>query len=321
MKTFSLATLALACVLVSSAHAGGQKPGSLLVYPKYDNSSVSMTLLTVTNTSATDSVRAHFLYINGDTCQEHNALETLTPRDTVSLLTSAHSPDEGRGYVYVYARGLTNSAPITFNHLAGSSVILDGLTGTTYSMQPVVFQGETAEGSTTDLDSDGIRDLDGNEYSQAPDETVIPRFFGQAGGAGSANIFSELILVNLSGGRAFTTTIDFLIFNDNEEAFSGEHTFYCWESLGLRELSGATRNNYLRNFTNNDPDEVIGLPHLEAGWILFDGGQANSVNTSISDPAVLVSLVDLGRLGSAQLPFFVGEQDNGDLLPTSILGD
>ena len=321
MKSLFLTACFVVLALVSSAHAGGQKPGSLLVYPKYDNSSVSLTLLTVTNTSATESVRAHFLYINGDTCTESNAFETLTPRDTVTLVTAAHSPDPGRGYAYVYARGLTNASPITFNYLAGSSIILDGLTGSTYSMQPVVFSGETEEMSNTDLDFDGIRDLDGSEYSRAPDQTIIPRFFGQAGGVSTANIFSELVLVNLTGGRAFTTSISFLIFNDNEEAFSGEYTFYCWESVGLRNISGATRNNFLKNFTNNDPEEVIGISGLEAGWILFDGGTANSVNTSISDPAVLVSLIDLGRVGSAQLPFVLGEQDNGDLLPTSINGD
>ncbi len=316
-----LLRLSVLVLLGSAAFAGGQKPGSLLVFPKYENASGSMTLLTITNTSADQSVRAHFLYINGETCQESNAVETLTPRDTVTLVTGAHSPDPGRGYAYVYARGITNAQAVTFNHLAGSSVILDGMSGSVYSMQPVVFNGMTAENTNTDLDSDGVRDLDGLEYSQAPDQTIIPRFFGQAGGVGTANLFSELILVNLTGGRAFTTTTNFLIFNDNEEAFSGQHTFYCWESIGLRAISGATFNQFLKNNTNNDPDEVIGINGLEAGWILFDGGTASSTATSISDPAVLVSLIELGRISSAQMPFSVGEQNNGDLLPSSIFGD
>lgn len=309
----------LAFLTVSTAAlAGGQKPGSLLVYPKYSNSAGTLTLLTVTNTSETDTVRAHFLYINGDECQENNAVETLTPRDTVTLITGAHSPDTGRGYVYVYARGSTNPAPITFNHLAGSSIVFDAIHKSVYSVQPVVFDGMTKEGSTTDLDSDGVRDLDGLEYSQAPDQTVIPRFFGQGG---NANIFSELVLVNLTGGRAFTTSTSFLIYNDNEEAFSGEHTFYCWDSVPLRSISGAVRQSFLANNTNHDPDEVIGFPNLEAGWILFDGGTASSTVASISDPAVLVTLIEHGQLASSQLPFFVGEQDNGDLLPSSIFGD
>lgn len=303
--------------LSSAALAGGQKPGSLLVFPKYTNSPGTLTLLTVTNTSPTDGVRAHFLYINGDECQENNAVETLTARDTVTLITGAHSPDTGRGYVYVYARGATNPAPVTFNHLVGSSIVFDAISRSVYSIQPVVFDGMTNEGETTDLDSDGIRDLDGLEYNKAPDQTVIPRFFGQSG---VANIFSELVLVNLTGGRAFTTSTNFLIFNDNEEAFSGEHSFYCWDSIPLRSISGAVRHSFLKNNTNHDPDEVIGFPDLEAGWILFDGGTASSTVVSISDPAVLVTLIEHGQLASSQLPFVVGEQDNGSLLPSSIFG-
>jgi len=314
---FLLGLLALFSIS-SVALAGGQKPGSLLVFPKYDNGAGSMTVLTVTNTHSSQSVRAHFLYINGESCTENNAVELLTPRDTVTLITAAHSPDTGRGYAYVYARGTTQAAPITFNHLAGTSIVFDALTQSVYTVPAVVFNGMTAEGSTTDLDSDGVRDMDGLEYSQAPDQTVIPRFFGQAG---VGNISSELVLVNLTGGRAFTTSTRFLVFNDNEEAFSGEHTFYCWDSAPLISVSGATSHDFLRNSTNNDPGEVIGLPALEAGWILFDGGTANSTVVSISDPAVLVTLIEHGGVASAQLPFVVGEQDNGGLLPTSIFGN
>ena len=330
MRPF-LTTLLVLLGLSASAQAGGQKPGSLLVFPEYDNRPGSLTLLTVTNTNGdfqqvsgtqlAGSVNVHFLYVNGDNCTQQNAFEALTPHDTVTLVTGAHSPDPGRGYVYAYARGTQNPAPITFEHLAGSSVIVDGYSGSVYSMQPIVFHGMTEEGTTTDLDSDGIRDLNGLEYSQAPDKTVIPRFFGQAGGPEDAQFWSELVLINLTGGRAFTTSVDFLIFNDNEQAFSGEYTFYCWERVGLRYLSGAVLNSFLRNATNQDPGEVIGMPALEAGWILLDGGVANSTATSISDPAVLAGLVELGRISSAQLPFAVGEQPNGDLLPSSIFGD
>ena len=48
--------------------------------------------------------------------------------------------------------------------------------GSTYAIQPVVFDGMTGDLNPTDLDFDGIRDLDGLEYSMAPDATVIPRW-------------------------------------------------------------------------------------------------------------------------------------------------
>ncbi len=313
--------LSLVCLLSlpSLAFAGGQKPGSLLVYPKYTNSDATITVLTVTNTSRTESVRAHFLYINGETCQENNALELLTPNDTVSLITGSHSPDTGAGYVYVYARGKSNPAPITFNHLAGSSLILDGMTGSSYGMQPIVFDGMTKPGTSTDLDTDGVRDLDGLEYSQAPEETVIPRFFGQNGMGG---INSELVLVNLTGGRAFTTSINFLIYNDNEEVFSREYSFNCWDRVALTSISGVFDNMFLHNMTNDDPQEILGANVLESGWIWIRGKIAQSVNTAITSPAVYAVLIErIGNKGASDLPFERGKNGNGDLFPLGNFGD
>ena len=63
------------------------------------------------------------------------------------------------------------------------------------------------------------------------------------------------------------------------------------------------------------------MPEQEAGWILIDGGTASSSATSISDPAFIAVLVDLGLFSAAELPFTIGEQSNGDLLPNSIFGD
>lgn len=38
-------------------------PGSLLLYPEFDNFSGVHTVITVTNTSPDESVRAHFIYV------------------------------------------------------------------------------------------------------------------------------------------------------------------------------------------------------------------------------------------------------------------
>jgi len=72
---------------------------------------------------------------------------------------------------------------------------------------------------------------------------------------------------------------------------------------------------------HDDPDEIIGMSMQEAGWILIDGGTASSSATTIPDPAFVAVLIELGLFSSADLPFTVGEQDNGDLLPSSIFGD
>jgi len=79
--------------LSSTAFGSGTlTPGSLLIYPEFNNAPGALTLLTVTNTSDADTVNVHFAYIDGGTRGETGVTEELTPNDTLTLLTSAHAP-------------------------------------------------------------------------------------------------------------------------------------------------------------------------------------------------------------------------------------
>jgi hypothetical protein len=159
----------------------------------------------------------------------------------------------------------------------------------------------------------------------APDVILIPRFLGQGGNRPEAigvGAHSRLILIGLTGGQEFTTRVDFLIYNDNEEVFSSEHEFFCWEKPYLLDISGVFANNFLRNWTNDDPDEILGATQLESGWMRIDGAVATSTAISIADPAFYAVLVEhIGSYGAADLPFEFCSQDNGDLLATGIFGD
>ena len=312
-------------IFATGARAERNDPGSLLIFPEYDSRPGAVTFLTVTNTSSSSgadgSVRVHFNYVDGETCLKADALETLTPRDTVTVVSQAHAPGQHRGFCFAYARGMTSSAPISFNQLVGSVLVLDGTSMSEYSMNALVFEAKGAPGTSTDLDGDGIRDLDGLEYSAAPDRIVIPRFFGQLPPSqGGEFMHSELVLVGLTGTK-FSTTVNFLIYNDNEEGFSAQHTFDCWDRVSLWDLSGAFGNEFLQLSTDNDPGEILGLPGWESGWFELDGASATSSTTTIQDPAFLAVLVEAKRLSSASLPFTLGDQSNGDLLPSSLSGD
>jgi hypothetical protein len=311
--------------LAPGALAERNDPGSLLVFPEYDSRPGAVTFLTVTNTSSAlgseGSIRVHFNYVDGETCLKADAMETLTPRDTITVLSQAHAPGQHRGFCFAYARSMTSSAAVSFNQLVGSVLVLDGTSMSEYSMNALVFEAKGAAGTSTDLDSDGIRDLDGLEYGAAPDRIVIPRFFGQLPPSqGGEFMHSELVLLGLTGTK-FSTTVNFLIYNDNEEGFSAQHTFDCWDRVSLWELSGAFGNEFLQVSTNNDASEILGLPGWESGWFELDGGSASSPTTTITDPAFLAVLVEAKRLSSASLPFTLGSQANGDLLPSSLSGD
>jgi hypothetical protein len=313
-RGLALAALAL---LASTATAERNDPGSLLLYPEYVTGPGQFTLLTVTNTSGTEDVRVHFNFIDGEDCSKSNAFENLTPRDTLTVLSQTLSPTAGRGYAYAYALSATGQA-VDFDHLIGSLITIDGWSNSEYAMNALVFEGKTGPGNPTDLDSDGLRDLDGQEYGKTPDRIAIPRFFGQLGM--KSNDRAELVLIGLTGTQ-FDTTADFLIYNDNEEVFSAQHTFDCWDRVPLLAISGAFGQSFLLNATNHDPGEVLGFPAKETGWFVIDGGVANSSTTTVADPAFLAVMIELSRVSSASLPFTLGEQSNGQILSQSLSGN
>lgn len=309
-----LAALALA----GSTLADDNRPGSLMVFPEFNNQQGVYQILTLTNTDAKSSVTVEIVYIDGDTCQEFNRNIELTPLDTFSCLTSAHNPEMVRGYAYAFAKDGPSGDAISFNHLVGSSLSISVLApvGTT---NPFVFQGVGNDGDATDANDNGLRDLDGTEYSEAPDRVIIPRFTGQ-----HVPFVSDLILIGLTGGAEFSTTIDLLIYNDNEQGFSAEYTFQCWAKVYLWDISQAFDKHFLQDQTNSDSGEVFGADgNLEHGWFELSGAIASSRSTSLADPSVLAvlneGLIVVPSMASS-LPFSEGTRATGSLLARSMDG-
>jgi len=315
-KLFLSGLVAVAGIgLSTDVLAGGRNPGSLLLYPEFDNTAGDITVLTVTNVLASET-DIEFVYIGVSDaggpvdCEEFNRTTTLTGNDTLTLLTKFHNPQLETGYVYVFAK--SGGLPVSHDGLIGSQLVISGIMNFDYSVNPVSFKGIDPM-----YNDNGLRDLDGNEYGVAPGTILIPRFFGQGG-----TFDSKLILIGLTGGAAFDTKVDFKIYNDNEEMFSGSYTFHCWEKVSLMDISGVFDNAYLANNTNDDPDEIVGAPTYESGWMSLDGAVANSNTTSIDNPAIYAVLIEeAAMVGVADLPFEDGENDSGSLLARSNNGE
>jgi Big-like domain-containing protein len=297
-----------------------RRPGSLLLYPQYDSRPGSLTYITVTNTNPSQSVKVEYDYVNGEDCSRFDRTHLLTPNDTLSVVAEYHHPDSEQGFLYLFAKHPETGQAIVHNGLIGQVMVLDGVEMFGLECNAVSFQGVGADGLSTDLDGDGVRDLNGLEYEEAPGEILIPRFFGQIPG----QVRSELILVALTGGRHFTTHLSFEIFNDNEELFSRQHSFQCWQRLPLLELAGATSNHFLSLLANDDPSEVIGAAGaIQTGWIRIQGDFADSNAISIEDPAFYAMLIEgtNSDRASSDLPFEFCTKDTGDLMPMGLLGD
>jgi hypothetical protein len=332
---FALASLtALATLgLADPALANGRHPGSLLIFPEFDNRYGDLTVLTVTNTNpgvnadgSDGSIRVEFVYIgkyapHGSElpCLEFNRTELLTANDTLSVLTSVHNPQHEQGYVYVFAKDRFTGQAKVFNWLIGNLMTLESFNALEYSMNPIVLKGiGNAQSGRTDVDNDGVRDLDGVEYEAVPEEILVPRFIGSG-----AQFDSELILLALSGGAAFDTIVNFWVYNDNEEAFSAQRQIRCWERVKLDDINGVFTQDFLRYNTNHAVNELVGASNVETGWMRVYGDVAFSSAEQIENPAVYAVLIErIGGYGAADLPFeSTATQNNGDLLPRGIFGD
>ncbi|MBK7875160.1 MAG: hypothetical protein IPJ77_05335 [Planctomycetes bacterium] len=320
MNIFTRAALSILglAALATGVHANGRNPGSMLVFPEFTQGNGTDTILTITNTNQTTGVRVHLWYISGDTatlCQESNRVVNLGIRDTFTTLVSAQITVLGptKGFVYAYAEN-AQGAPISFNHLAGDLLIVNGSLANQYSVEVLPFRSPKAEGETTRSDQDTILDMNDTEYEKAPAKVIVPRFMGQSA---TAPFQSDLVLISLSGGRNFTTIVDFLAFNDNEEVFSAQHLFSCWKKTTLLNVNGIFSKTFLQNFTNDSPTEIRGSESNEAGFFTIDGNVAYSTTVDILDPVVIAVLIEKSGTGEigAELPFFQGTQLKGDLLP------
>jgi len=203
------------------------------------------------------------------------------------------------------------------NALVGNALVINGINALSYSYNPYAFLGVGDEGTATDHDGDGRRDLNNIEYSCAPDEILVPRFFGQ-----DTQFVSQLVLVNLTGGSQFTAIANFLGYNDNEEVFSAQESFVCWEKRRLTQISGSFDQSFLAQ-TNNAPNEILGATTRESGWFRIHGSIAYSSAATIDDPAILALLVESTGPGNvaADLPFEAGSNMNGDLILEGIFPD
>lgn len=296
-------------LLAGSAWAGVpqqavlDQPGSLLLFPYFSNATGSNTLLTVTNTSADSlgTVDVEFVYVNGSTCLDYNRTRRLTPNDTLTVASVFDNPSTDRGFVYVFAKDPVTGAAISWNRLEGDAIVVSASDVLVTDIMPIVYESPLAQGLPTDLDTDGVRDMNGSEYEANADELHIPRF--------TSAFTSSLIMVGLTG-ESFTTVLDYLAYNDNEEAFSGQVAFDCWDIRRLSSISGVFTDAFLE--ASNDNPAEPGILGFETGWIRFHGNIAYSTADAVLGPAFLVVRVDFAFY--AELPYGTGRNTKGDLV-------
>jgi hypothetical protein len=300
-----LTGVAFAGLALSASADSLDRPGSLLINPLFDNNRGGIYTITVTNTNSdttplatglllAGTVDVEFVYINGTDCLEFNRTHRLTPNDTLTVTTRLHNPNQTEGYVYIFAKSPTSGQAIKFDWLAGDAFhVAPSLVGGV-DIPPVVFRAGAAlaAGANTNLDGDGVRDLNGLEYEQVSDQLIVPRFVADVPLVSRP----ELLLIGLTG-KSFTTIVNFLIYNDNEEEFSAQYSFDCWDRVVLADVNGAFTQAFLQT-TNHAANEFIAVTGnqaaaipvpLEYGWFRMDSSLSSPTAGAASDQAVLAA--------------------------------
>jgi len=331
---------ALAFLLSATAAHAGTAPASMLVNPVYDLRDGRQSYLTLTNISPTQSIDVRVVWVSEAGCREYARVVRLAPGDTTVRSASldlygpqgAHPQGARQGWCYAYAirqpGGVeARGTPVAFNQLVGRMLVQDALTLHDYEVAPWAFTSPMAAHAETDVDGDQLLDLDGREYERAPDSVYIPRFLGQVGGTAAS---SDLVLLNLTGGREFDVTASLAVFNDDGAYFDATTSFRCWTRRGLAQYSSAFTNAFLLA-SNDEPTESFGV--RESGWFRIDGVHAQTSQDSEANPVILAALIEgtRGVLGgsppanateqhSVQVqPYALGEQSNGSLLGRGLI--
>jgi hypothetical protein len=321
MKTTCiLAAAALTAGLFApNAVADGRKPGSVLIYTVHRSGPTFFTIISVTNTntykaspnSLGGTTDVHYEYANAnsvpgmpfmpDGCNIVDRVETLTPADTLSVLTACHnatSPNGQEGYLVVSALDPVKSHPWSHNYLVGSEFVVSA-SGVVYSMEAIPFTSPVSKQSPigTDLDGDGILDFDGIEYEAAPAYLIIDAFVAIAG--------SQLALLNLTGSDRDKNKIKFTAYNDNEFLLSDTREFACWFDQPLVTVSAIFQEAFLKG-TPHDPQELdiscTGVGRLETGWAMIDSISVKTPGGTLIDPDGVI----LGSITAGQFTNFDG---------------
>ncbi len=289
LKTL-IAAGVVAVGMSTTAMAGSMEPGSVLIYPEYLSGSGSGTVISITNTKDDPSfnqntnlngvVDVHFIYIDGEYWTEFNRFERLTPNDTFTVAASTHNPNSEQGFLYCIALNPNSQAPMSWNWLIGDEIVADSNGNWLYAFEALAFKSLAAEGDNAD-DGDGVIELDGVEYQAVGDKMMISSFFGYD----DSGITAGLILVALAPSSDYETTIDFQVYNNNENEFSTTHRFRCWDMVDLYDIDSVFTDAFLKSTPYDS--RVNGLTYT-TGWARLDGDRATDIvgnEPAINDPA------------------------------------
>jgi hypothetical protein len=180
--------------------AGGQRMGSVLVYPLYTssvNTARQDSRFTLTNTSPDQTGYVHLFFVDGSDCSVADRFVTLTPNQTTSFRASDLDPLVS-GYLIAVAVD-ENGCPKYFNHLIGE-VLVKFESGHKANL-PAVGIAALSGGLAPCYASDATAELafDGISYNEIPRTIALSNIAPRAEGN------DTMLVINRIGGDMAAT--------------------------------------------------------------------------------------------------------------------
>lgn len=221
------------------------KTGSVLFYNHYISDSLSSTIdtrVSITNTHPTSSVTVHVFMIDSITCTTADFFVCLTRNQTVTFLVSDLDPDTS-GYLLAVAVD-SLGRPTSFNYLAGEQYVV-APTGHRFGLSAVAAARLDGSSFSSPINSDGVTStlfFNGSQYDYLPQSVMLDSFPSQTSAPGLSIGDTRLYLYSplnnlVTAGSRFSGNVFFLIFDDEENGFSGQLPLSCYLASDKQRIS------------------------------------------------------------------------------------
>lgn len=221
------------------------KPGSVLFYNYYTSDSLSSTIdtrVSITNTHPISSVTVHIFMVDSITCGIADFFVCLSRNQTVTFLVSDVDPDTA-GYLLAVAVD-SLGRPTSFNFLAGEEFVV-APTGHRFGLSAVAAARLDGSAVSSPLNSDIVTStlfFNGSQYDYLPQALMLDSFPSQTSAPGLSIGDTRLYLYNplnnlVSTGGRFSGSLFFLVFDDQENGFSGQLPLSCYLASDKQRIS------------------------------------------------------------------------------------
>lgn len=266
------------------------KLGSVLFFNYYvsdpNNLAAVDTTFNITNAHPTSDIAIHLFFVDSTTCNVADAFFCLTRSQTASFRASDMDPGVA-GYVIAVA---VDSAgrPVSFNALAGEAMI-GTATGHRFLL-PAVVAARRDGASASPINSDGqtaTMFFNNAQYDLLPQTLVLDSFPSQVAGIGAPAANTVLYvyspLPNLAAIDAFSGTLFFLVYDDQEQSFSASMGLNCFLASAKQRISSL----------RTTPNLNTVVPSGHTGWAAFYGLGQRTVTSNTTGGTITLSNVPL----------------------------